>query len=189
MSEKRPTIYAIDFDGTICTNKWPEIGEPIQSTVNYILAIQEHGDQWILWTMRDGERLDEALKWLDQHGLHPDAVNDNLPQMKAFYGNNPRKVFANYYIDDHNACGLILPPLPNRVKDDEVYETSGYAGHLAKFDTAAQILSGLLQDLRKIGEETLRKYVEDFVEGVGYAELEIDQMLHPEHYSEDINDL
>ena len=111
MSEKRPTIYAIDFDGTICTNKWPEIGEPIQDIVNYILDIQERGDQWILYTMREGEKLDEAMSWLALRGLHPDAVNDNLPQMKAFYGNNPRKVFANYYIDDHNACGLILPPL------------------------------------------------------------------------------
>lgn len=111
MSEKRPTIYAIDFDGTICTNKWPGIGEPIRNTVNYILDIQQRGDQWILWTMRDDERLDEALSWLALHGLYPDAVNDNLPQMKKFYGNNPRKIFANVYIDDHNAGGLVLPDL------------------------------------------------------------------------------
>ena len=108
MTEKRPVIYAIDFDGTICENKWPEIGEPIQSTVDYIRDIQERGDQWILYTMCDDDKLDEAMSWLALHGLHPDAVNDNLPQMKAFYGNNPRKVFANVYIDDHNAGGLFL---------------------------------------------------------------------------------
>lgn len=35
-------------------------------------------------------------------------VNDNLPEMCEFYHNNPRKIFANVYIDDHNAGGLVF---------------------------------------------------------------------------------
>ena len=42
-------------------------------------------------------------------GPSTDAVNDNLPDMKEFLGGNPRKVFANFYIDDHNAGGVVLP--------------------------------------------------------------------------------
>lgn len=112
MAEKRPKIYSIDFDNTIVRGgKFPEIGEPVAAVVEYIKKIQERGDQWLLWTNREGEPLDMALKWLEEHGLHPTEVNDNLPQMKAFFHGNPRKPFANVCIDDLNAGGLYLPPL------------------------------------------------------------------------------
>ncbi len=29
MKDKTPKIIAVDFDGTLCTNAYPEIGEPI----------------------------------------------------------------------------------------------------------------------------------------------------------------
>ena len=106
---RQKQIYAIDFDGTIAMTKWPDIVGPRQEVVDFIKRLQKRGDQWILWTNRDGAVLDIALQWLNQYGLHPDAVNDNLPHMIAFFGRNPRKVFANFYIDDHNAGGIILP--------------------------------------------------------------------------------
>lgn len=101
-------IYAIDFDGTIVENKFPEIGELKPEAETFIHALQERGDKWILYTMREGRVLDEALAFLREKGLNPDAVNDNLPEMCEFYHNNPRKVFANVYIDDHNAGGLLF---------------------------------------------------------------------------------
>jgi len=111
MSEKRPKIWMFDFDGTIAMKgQFPAPGGPVRPVVEYIKAIQERGDQWILWTNREGDALDIALKWLDGHGLHPDTVNDNLPQMKEFFKGNPRKPFANVTVDDLNAGGLYLPP-------------------------------------------------------------------------------
>lgn len=101
-------IYAIDFDGTIAITKWPVIVSPNENVVSFIKNIQSIGDKWILWTNRTGENLDAAVQWCHDHGLHPDAVNDNLPHMIEFFGCNPRKVFANVYIDDHNAGGLLL---------------------------------------------------------------------------------
>ena len=56
--------------------------------------------------MREEEYLVEALSFLALHNLSPDAANDNLPEICEFYKNNPRKIFANVYIDDHNAGGL-----------------------------------------------------------------------------------
>ena len=100
------TIYAIDFDGTIVENKFSDIGPANPEAIEFIKALQERGDKWILYTMREGDYLMQAVDWLAFRGLHPDAVNDNLPEMKEFYKNNPRKVFANVYIDDHNAGGL-----------------------------------------------------------------------------------
>ena len=101
-----PTIYAIDFDGTICENRFPEIGILWADAWQFITDLQRRGDKWILFTMREGKSLDEALEFLERNHLRPDAVNDNLPEMCALYKNNPRKVFAHVYIDDHNAGGL-----------------------------------------------------------------------------------
>lgn len=99
-------IYAIDFDGTIVTNKFPKIGAIKNQAKTFIEQIRERGDKWILYTMREGRYLEDALKFLEVYNLIPDAVNDNLPELCELYGNNPRKIFANVYIDDHNAGGL-----------------------------------------------------------------------------------
>lgn len=99
---KDKTVYAVDFDGTLCEEKFPEIGPQRLETVKLVQAIQEAGNPWILWTLREGPRLEEALSWLAERGLKPDAVNDNLPELKAMYGNNPRKVAADFYIDDRS---------------------------------------------------------------------------------------
>lgn len=106
-------IFAIDFDGTIVENKFPEIGKLKPEAEKFIRDLHARGDLWILYTMREGEHLRRAVRFLYDHGLRPDAVNDNLPVMCEFYGNNPRKVFANVYIDDHNAGGLSFA-LPDR---------------------------------------------------------------------------
>lgn len=95
-------IYAFDFDGTLCTNKFPEIGEPIAETIELAKKVKSRGNYIILNTMRKKGNLEEAVKWCKEQGIVFDAVNDNLPHMKEFFKNNPRKIFANYYIDDHN---------------------------------------------------------------------------------------
>ena len=102
-------IFAIDFDGTICTELWPEIGEPVREVVEFIRELQERGDRWILYTMREGDTLEQAVTTLAKLGLRPDAINDNLPERCARFDNNPRKIYADIYIDDHNAGGLRLP--------------------------------------------------------------------------------
>jgi len=100
-------IIDVDFDGTLCDSKYPDIGEPNIHLVNYLRKRKLKGDKLILFTMREGEDLEEALIWCDGMGLKWDAVNDNLPIMQERFGNNPRKVFADYYIDDRNAlCGI-----------------------------------------------------------------------------------
>jgi len=97
-----PMIMAVDFDGTLCQNRWPRIGRANQPVIDWLIIQHQKGIKLILWTMREGKLLDEAVEWCRSHGLTFDAVNDNLPEVKARYGNNPRKVFADYYLDDHN---------------------------------------------------------------------------------------
>lgn len=99
----KPTIYAVDFDGTLCTNKWPDIGLENMKLIEFLKAERKAGNRVILNTMREGKLLEAALAWCRRNGLEFDAVNDNLPEMQKRFGNNPRKIYADYYIDDHNA--------------------------------------------------------------------------------------
>ena len=116
----RPTIYAVDFDGTLCENEWPGIGRPNLPLIEFLKAEQKKGNLVILWTMREGELLDAALVWLmSNHQLLPNAVNDNLQSQQDYYGVNPRKVFADVYIDDHNAKFGVCVEVPFGAIRDE----------------------------------------------------------------------
>jgi len=93
-------IIAVDFDGCLCVNKWPEIGRANRELVNGLIARRAAGDKLILWTCREGKALDEAVEWCKARGLEFDAVNANLPEMNAQYGNDSRKIGADEYWDD-----------------------------------------------------------------------------------------
>lgn len=95
-------IIAVDFDGTLCENKWLEIGEPNKELIAYLKKRQEAGDKLILWTCRVGEILDNAVAWSAGQGIIFDAVNENLPEVVSSFGTDTRKIFANEYIDDRN---------------------------------------------------------------------------------------
>lgn len=98
----KQNIIAVDFDGTLCENKWPEIGMPNEELIKYLKKRQANGEKLILWTNRVGNRLDEAVKWSAEKGLVFDAVNENLPEIVEAFGVDSRKIFANEYIDDRN---------------------------------------------------------------------------------------
>ena len=95
-------IIAVDFDGTLCENKYPEIGEPNKEMITYLKDRQSNGDKLILWTCRIDEMLDNAVRWCRNKGLIFDAVNENFPSVIAEFGTDTRKIFANEYIDDRN---------------------------------------------------------------------------------------
>lgn len=96
---------AVDFDGTLCYSHWPDLGEPNQALINYLQEWRRNGNKLILWTCRAGDALNSALEWCRCHQLEFDAVNDNLPEVIALYGNNSRKISCDYYIDDR----MLLP--------------------------------------------------------------------------------
>lgn len=94
-----PTIIAIDFDGTLVKNKFPEIGDINPAVWGAALRARSKGAKLILWTSRTGKVLDDAVQFCEKYGLTFDAVNDNIPEVKAL-GWDARKVFATMYIDD-----------------------------------------------------------------------------------------
>ena len=104
-------VIAVDFDGTLCSNEYPKIGEPNLELIDYLKRQQETGWRFILWTCRTGAELEAAVQWCyKEHGLIFDAINDNIPGLCAAYGgSNPRKVYADIYIDDRSSNEFKLP--------------------------------------------------------------------------------
>ena len=103
---KRSQVWAVDFDGTLCDNNWPEIGEPRKEMIQILKLAQTTGVKLILWTCREGDLLQDALEWCKSQDLYFDVVNDNLPERQTQYGRNPRKVGADLYIDDRSFPGV-----------------------------------------------------------------------------------
>lgn len=106
-------IIAVDFDGTLCENKWPEIGEPNNEVIAYIKKEKENGSKIILWTCRTGDLLKKAIDWCDRyHQLQFDMINANIQDCIREFGEDTRKIFAHEYIDDRANTKFNLPYLP-----------------------------------------------------------------------------
>lgn len=88
-------IIAVDYDGTL------EVGGKLNDAlIARLKAQQMRGACVILWTCRDGTRLAEAIKRLKGAGFVPNLVNQNHPSAIRMLGHDPRKVYADIYIDD-----------------------------------------------------------------------------------------
>lgn len=99
-----PYIYAVDFDGTLSLDaEWPKIGKPNIELIKAIKDAQKNGAKIILWTNRLGPELTNAIEWCYLQDLAFDAVNDDVEQIKKAWNYvTGRKIYADYYIDDHN---------------------------------------------------------------------------------------
>lgn len=102
-------IIAVDFDGTLCENKWPEIGEANTELITYLKKQKEAGVKIILWTCRTWSLLKDAISWCRTQGLYFDAVNENLPEVIKRMDGDSRKIFADEYIDDKSCTRFKLP--------------------------------------------------------------------------------
>ena len=105
---------AVDFDGTIVEEAYPYIGKPIPFAIDVLKRlIYEDQHQVILWTVREGKLLDEAVEYCRQQGVEFYAVNKLHPE-----------------IDDRNIgglpdWGLIYRMISNRESWQSVMNTTG----------------------------------------------------------------
>lgn len=98
-------IIAVDFDGTIVTHAYPRIGKPVPFAIETLLKIQQEGHRLILWTVREGDLLAEAVEYCRARGLEFYAVNANYPEEQA-HTCSSRKISADLYIDDRSLGGI-----------------------------------------------------------------------------------
>ena len=90
-------IIAVDFDGTIVAHAYPNIGREVPNAIRVLKKLQEQGTQLILWTMRSGDRLDEAVRYCEEKGITFWGINQNPAQSE--WTDSP-KAYASIYIDD-----------------------------------------------------------------------------------------
>ena len=98
-------IIAVDFDGTIVEHAYPRIGKPIPFAIDVLKKLQrEERHLLILWSVREGDLLEDAVEYCKRSGLEFYAVNKNYPEENQ--GVEPRKINADLYIDDKNIGGI-----------------------------------------------------------------------------------
>ena len=137
-------IIACDFDGTIVTHEYPKIGKPIPFAIQTLKKLQEEDHhQIILWTVREGQLLQDALDYCKSKGLEFYAVNSNYPEEEPEHG-TARKLVADLWIDDRNLGGRRIikkkntmvhsghpwEPAPSNVLEDERPKKKGFFARL-----------------------------------------------------------
>jgi len=96
--------FNIDFNGTVVKHEYPKVGGQIPNAVNVLKKLSDKGHQLILFTMRSGKELDEAVKWFDDNEIKLFGKNTNPTQHT--WTKSP-KSYAHIMIDD-SALGCPL---------------------------------------------------------------------------------
>lgn len=93
-------IIAVDMDGTIVKDKWPEIG-PLRLGAKWCMNwILSRGHQIIINTCRENELLIKALEFMLDNDINWTYSNENTIERTTQYGGDCRKISADWYIDD-----------------------------------------------------------------------------------------
>lgn len=119
-------IIAVDFDGTIVTHKYPAIGKEIPFAIDALKRLRQEHHILILWTVREGRLLDEAVEFCRKRGLEFQAVNRNLKEEERENSVYSRKLKADLFIDDRNLGGLpdwgiIYQMIHDRLTYEDIY--------------------------------------------------------------------
>ena len=97
-------FIAIDFDGTLVRHKYPLVGEEVPGAVKVCHDLMAAGNSLILWTMRSGVQLQDAVNWCEARSIKLHGINENPSQV--IWTTSP-KAYAQLYIDD-SALGVPL---------------------------------------------------------------------------------
>ena len=99
-------IIAVDFDGTIVEHRYPSIGKELPFAIDTLRKLAEEGHRLILWTVREGKYLEEAVEFCRSRGLEFYAINKDYPEEERSHDNFSRKLKVDLFIDDRNVGGL-----------------------------------------------------------------------------------
>lgn len=97
---------AIDFDGTIVEHRYPEIGPEIPFAIDTLKMLINDRHRLILWSVREGVLLEEAVEYCRKRGVEFYAVNKDYPEEKTTDRNFSRKLKVDMFIDDRNLGGI-----------------------------------------------------------------------------------
>lgn len=97
-----PLVVAVDFDGVVVEEKFPEIGPLLPGAKETISWLYRSGNWVVINSCRAGEEERAMIDFLKGQGIPYHAVNANLPHRIEHFGNDCRKIGADIYIDDHS---------------------------------------------------------------------------------------
>ncbi|MBQ8672831.1 MAG: hypothetical protein IJ511_02065 [Bacteroides sp.] len=98
---------AVDFDGTIVEHKYPAIGRERPFAIETLKKLAAEHHKLILWSVREGKLLDEAVEFCRERGLEFYAVNRDYPEEEKGLNNHfSRKLKVDLFIDDRNLGGV-----------------------------------------------------------------------------------
>jgi len=99
---------ATDFDGTIVTHEYPRIGKEIPFAIETLKMLIKERHRIVLWTVREGKLLDEAVEWCHERGVEFYAVNRDYPEedIEHLPQGFSRKIKVDLFIDDRNLGGI-----------------------------------------------------------------------------------
>lgn len=100
-------VIAVDFDGTIVEHRYPEIGPEIPFAIETLKMLINDHHRLILWSVREGKLLEDAVNWCHERGVDFYAINRDYPEEKEENNQHfSRKLKADVWIDDRNLGGL-----------------------------------------------------------------------------------
>lgn len=99
-------VIAIDFDGTIVEEGYPNIGAMRKGAYKYIRKLVNEGHFIIINTCRSGEYELEAKIWCMRNNIFYHYFNKNHSELIKDFGCDSRKISADIYIDDKNLVKL-----------------------------------------------------------------------------------
>ena len=100
---------ALDFDGTIAENKYPKIRKEIPFAIDTLKMLIKEQHLLILWSVREGKLLQDAVNWCKERGVEFYAVNKDYPEENASQSSKhySRKLKADMFIDDRMVGGML----------------------------------------------------------------------------------
>ena len=102
-------VISVDFDGTIVEHRYPAIGKELPFATSTLRRFMEEGHKLVLFSVREGELLEEAVKWCEERGVRFYAVNADIDEDACDHQGTKhwsRKLKADVFIDDRNVGGL-----------------------------------------------------------------------------------
>ena len=104
MSKSLPYTIAVDADGVLWEDAYPEIGAMRTKTIEALRHARGNGVVLILNTCRTESQLDCAIGCAyGCAGIIFDFVNENDPRRIEAFGGDCRKVSADMYLEDKAA--------------------------------------------------------------------------------------
>lgn len=100
------TPVCVDFDGTVVEHMYPEVGPAVPKALEWMKRWHEAGANLILWTMRSGATLEEAVAYLTTNGVILYGINEN-PSQKSW--TNSPKAYGYMYVDDAAVGCPVIP--------------------------------------------------------------------------------